>query len=140
MNIKKRLAQQKWVKKVKKEAALCLLRCEKNKRNFIRDIPRKLGWFYPKQNKEGEGQVQEKNAKKVFKRDNYTCQQCNKRGTFLQVDHIKPWSKYKNLRFDINNCRTLCIECHYQLTYGKPMPKKVKVWGHNLSLILERKL
>jgi hypothetical protein len=29
--------------------------------------------------------------------------------------------------------RTLCMECHYLITYGKPLPVDVGSWGHNLS-------
>lgn len=71
--------------------------------------------------------------KSVFERDDYTCQMCNVRGGDLQVDHIQPWSEYIELRFDINNCRTLCSKCHYQITFGKPMPPKIRAWGHNLK-------
>jgi len=70
--------------------------------------------------------------KDVLERDDYTCQLCGIRGGDLQVDHIQEWSKYVELRFDINNCRTLCVECHYKITYGKPMQKNIKAWGHNL--------
>lgn len=70
--------------------------------------------------------------KQVFKRDDYTCQICGKRGVDLQVDHIQSWADYVELRFDINNCRTLCMECHYYITFGKPMPPTVRAWGHNL--------
>lgn len=71
--------------------------------------------------------------KKVFERDNYTCQMCGTRGGYLQVDHIQEWSKYVEGRFDINNCRTLCQKCHYFVTFGREMPKRVKIWGNNLS-------
>jgi hypothetical protein len=57
--------------------------------------------------------------KQVFERDNYTCQRCNKKGSQLQADHIKPFCNFKELRFDINNGRTLCKSCHKQTdTYG----------------------
>ena len=70
--------------------------------------------------------------KKVFERDNYTCQLCGLRGVDLQVDHIQSWSEYVELRFDINNCRTLCAKCHYKITFGREMPETIKGWGHNL--------
>lgn len=73
--------------------------------------------------------------KKVFERDNYTCQMCSSRGGALQVDHIQPWSEYVELRFDIKNCRTLCMDCHYKITFGREKPKDVLAWGHNLSRI-----
>ncbi|PWU05322.1 MAG: hypothetical protein C5B43_03490 [Verrucomicrobia bacterium] len=70
--------------------------------------------------------------KQIFERDNYTCQLCGVRGVDLQVDHIQPWAEYVELRFKMENCRTLCAKCHYQITFGKPMSKNVKGWGHNL--------
>ncbi len=69
--------------------------------------------------------------KVVLERDNYTCQLCGTGGN-LQVDHIQSWVDYVDQRFNIDNCRTLCANCHYQITYGRPMPKTVKGWGHNL--------
>lgn len=71
--------------------------------------------------------------KRVFERDNYTCQLCGERGKALQVDHIQSWADYVELRFNIENCRTLCMKCHYEITFGKPMPPTVRAWGHNLS-------
>jgi 5-methylcytosine-specific restriction endonuclease McrA len=71
---------------------------------------------------------------KVLERDNYTCQICGKRGCKLQVDHIQPWSEFIEGRFDIDNCRTLCMDCHYFITFNKPKPRGV-IWGHNLKNI-----
>lgn len=56
----------------------------------------------------------------VFVRDNYTCVICGKVGGHLNVDHIKPFSLFPELRLDINNGRTLCIDCHKKTdTYCK---------------------
>lgn len=70
--------------------------------------------------------------KKVFERDDYTCQICGIRGKDMTVDHIQSWAEYVELRFNIENCRTLCAKCHYQITFGKPMPPEVKAWGHHM--------
>jgi len=75
-----------------------------------------------------------KMQKLVFERDNYTCQKCGSRGVDLQVDHIKSWSKHKELRFSMDNCRTLCMDCHYKITFNKTMPIETKTWGHNLKV------
>ncbi len=56
----------------------------------------------------------------VFKRDDYTCQVCNKKGFKIQAHHIENYSSNKEKRFDINNGVTLCIDCHkkFHKTYG----------------------
>jgi len=68
----------------------------------------------------------------VFQRDSYTCQNCQQEGGYLQVDHIKGWADFPDLRFDLDNCRTLCMACHYFVTFKRKLPKGV-IWGHNLS-------
>lgn len=60
----------------------------------------------------------------VFKRDDYTCQECGQKGGALHVDHIVPFShvvkkissyqeamKHDPL-WDISNGRVLCVSCH----------------------------
>jgi len=48
----------------------------------------------------------------VMKRDNWTCVFCGKRGGYLEADHIKRFSEFPKLRFEIDNGRTLCRPCH----------------------------
>lgn len=54
----------------------------------------------------------------VFERDNYSCTWCGAKGD-INADHIKPFSVYIELRFDVENGRTLCVPCHKKTdTYG----------------------
>lgn len=66
----------------------------------------------------------------VFERDDYTCRFCSKRGGNMQADHIKPFAYYPELRFAIDNGRTLCVECHRTTdTYSYKANKHKDVYG-----------
>lgn len=62
--------------------------------------------------------------KKVFKRDNYTCQICKIKGGNLIPHHIKLFRFYKKDRFDLKNGVTLCSKCHRGL-HNKNVDKKI---------------
>jgi 5-methylcytosine-specific restriction endonuclease McrA len=49
--------------------------------------------------------------KDVLERDNYTCVWCESKRD-IEADHIKPRYLFPELALDINNGRTLCLECH----------------------------
>ena len=54
----------------------------------------------------------------VFERDDWTCQKCLERGSFLHAHHVEGFSENKDKRFDIDNGITFCKKCHYKFHSG----------------------
>lgn len=90
-----------------------------------------LSWMIGDKNPNWKGGVTSENRKirmslkyklwriTIFERDNYQCLIGGKKhGNKLQVDHIQPFSLYPELRFELNNGRTLCINCHKKYGWG----------------------
>lgn len=70
----------------------------------------------------------------VFKRDDFTCQHCGERGGTLHADHIKPFAYFPELRFVVENGRTLCYECHKKTdTYSRRYNNKK--YEHNKMVV-----
>jgi len=47
----------------------------------------------------------------VYERDGYSCVNCCSKEQ-IEAHHIKSWSKYPKLRYNVDNGKTLCIVCH----------------------------
>lgn len=63
--------------------------------------------------------------KAVYTRDGYTCVECRKVGGTLNAHHIKPFSLYPELRHELSNGVTLCLECHVKTdTFGSKIKQK----------------
>lgn len=57
----------------------------------------------------------------VFKRDDYTCQCCGKKGGQLNAHHLESFHANPDLRTDLDNGITLCVPCYgiFHKRYGK---------------------
>jgi 5-methylcytosine-specific restriction endonuclease McrA len=86
-----------------------------------------------KENRKQRKTFHYKTRTKVFERDNYQCVQCGS-DEYITVDHVLPFADFPELRFDIKNCRTLCMYCHYKESFGKELPKG-SFWGFNKRFI-----
>jgi|SaaInlV_100m_DNA_2_1039680.scaffolds.fasta_scaffold22548_2 hypothetical protein len=48
----------------------------------------------------------------VYKRDNYTCQDCGACNCKVNAHHIKEGHGFPELRYDVDNGVCLCVKCH----------------------------
>ena len=115
---------------------------EKHRKNLVRvHTGVKLSEYHRR--KQGEGKTGEKNPNwkggitpmnlaarmtfeykqwrtVIFEREKYTCQHCGAKSgkgkiVVLNADHIKPFSRYPDLRLNLDNGRTLCVNCHKKI-------------------------
>ena len=102
---------------------------DKNPNSFVkgqrsRNKGVKATWIEGEKNPRWKGGVTPENCKirhslemrawreAVFKRDDYTCQHCEERGVKLHAHHIKFFSTHPELRTEVTNGLTLCVDCH----------------------------
>lgn len=63
---------------------------------------------------------------KARERDQYVCQGCGlNEPDILEVDHIKPKSKFPELRYVLENLITLCPNCHKRKTIKELKSKRL---------------
>ena len=48
----------------------------------------------------------------VLDRDNHQCTECATKDTRLDAHHIKSFTHFPELRFVVNNGKTVCVRCH----------------------------
>ena len=85
----------------------------KNHRFKGENHPNWQGGITPEHNKIRNSYEYNEWRTSVFERDDYTCQMCGSiKGGSFNAHHIKSFSKYLELRFEISNGITLCEDCH----------------------------
>jgi len=108
----------------------CSHKCYLENNNIGEQVTGKLHWKWkggitPENQKLRSSRKSKDWRKAVFKRDNYTCQECGVRGGKLVADHIKQWAFFPKLRFNINNGRVLCEKCHEKTPTFRNNNKKI---------------
>jgi 5-methylcytosine-specific restriction endonuclease McrA len=51
-------------------------------------------------------------AKKIKERDRFECLTCGKTGVYVNSHHRNSWDWAGEERFNVENGRCLCVECH----------------------------
>lgn len=95
----------------------------KREKRFGKDNPN-YNHLLTKEEREGRAYIEPGKQiewrKGVYRKDNYTCRICNKRGGHLNAHHLYSWSAFPDKRFNIDNGVTLCRKCHkkFHSAYG----------------------
>lgn len=114
---------------VRKTSKFCSVRCH----GFAKRAENSPHWKggTGSERHQAMGKIEYKNWRiSVFKKDNYSCVSCGASSTYLHADHIKPWKTHKELRYEVSNGQTLCIDCHYFKTFKRRASKEtVLAWG-----------
>ena len=75
--------------------------------------------FYPELSKVRKSKEYKNWRKTVLERDGNKCTFCGNSDGPKEVDHIKRFIDFPELRLDVSNGRTLCAPCHKSVTYAK---------------------
>ena len=67
--------------------------------------------------------------KEVYARDNWTCQDCGKRGGELHTHHVFSFVDFPEHRFEIWNGTTLCRLCHAKIHPNLNLNKHLSLEG-----------
>lgn len=62
----------------------------------------------------------------IIKRDGRKCAKCGETGGIVCIDHILPWSCFKNYRYVTANGQTLCKKCHNDKTKIENRSRDIK--------------
>jgi hypothetical protein len=89
-------------------------------RLLTEDVPR------PERFARGKDYIAASLRLEIYKRDNYTCKDCQRPGGALTVDHIKPLSR-GGLHVQ-ENMQTLCRSCNSKK--GDKLPADITIEGH----------
>jgi 5-methylcytosine-specific restriction endonuclease McrA len=111
-------------KKAKQKCSGLCVKCTNSKPNKTSFKPNQTPW------NKGHGSAEEVRKaraskeyriweKQVLKKYNYTCVEC-KSTEFVGADHIKSFTFFPELRYDLSNGRALCKFCH----------RKTHNWGY----------
>jgi hypothetical protein len=89
-----------------------------SERMLGKNNPNWKGGISKDRDKEKESREYKNWRKKIFIKDNYTCQNCfekEKVSGRLQAHHLYYRSEIPNLVFSVKNGITLCVDCHIKL-------------------------